>query len=300
MPTSEGKLVPIRAVCAMYNLNPNTLRTWERRYGIVKPRRSDGGHRGYCDADLASIETMLRLLQEGKAPGEAAELTLNRQSRPEVPAAPQAAGLRGKFRRAVEHLDTQNCVEVCRGVLSQLGYQAAVEQVLFPELAYWGERWAKTARMVAEEHLASLTVRSMLIETLHAHGNLPAGSRAVTLACAPGEQHDLPLLHVANLLRQESGFRPLLLVSGLPVGEMIAASEASGALAIVLSATLTPRPEVVRSWINEISRAGWEDRTILVGSGFAHSRVFSETAVKAAPGNYRQLVKLLARMGATV
>lgn len=33
-------------------INATTLRAWQRRYGLLKPQRTDGGHRLYNDDDI--------------------------------------------------------------------------------------------------------------------------------------------------------------------------------------------------------------------------------------------------------
>jgi MerR family transcriptional regulator, light-induced transcriptional regulator len=45
----------------MLGVSPNTLRSWERRYGFPRPRRSPGGHRQY---ELAEIESLRVTLAE--------------------------------------------------------------------------------------------------------------------------------------------------------------------------------------------------------------------------------------------
>ena len=45
----------------MLGVSPNTLRSWERRYGFPRPRRSPGGHRQY---DLGEIESLRATLAE--------------------------------------------------------------------------------------------------------------------------------------------------------------------------------------------------------------------------------------------
>jgi MerR family transcriptional regulator, light-induced transcriptional regulator len=45
----------------MLGVSPNTLRSWERRYGFPRPRRSPGGHRQY---ELAEIESLRATLAE--------------------------------------------------------------------------------------------------------------------------------------------------------------------------------------------------------------------------------------------
>ncbi len=41
------------AAAELLGVSPNTLRSWERRFGYPKPRRTSGGHRQY---DLVELE----------------------------------------------------------------------------------------------------------------------------------------------------------------------------------------------------------------------------------------------------
>jgi DNA-binding transcriptional MerR regulator len=292
---SGGKLVPIRTVCAMYNLNPNTLRTWERRYSIVKPLRSEGGHRVYGEQDLQNIEMMVSLLNQGVSPVEAARQTRKPtvQTTEKVPSRVNA--LRHKFRDAVTKLDTIAAHSCCNEAVVELGYVSAVEQLMFPELAYWGHRWEVTSGGIATEHLASLAVRASILDQQRKVMHLASGPRVV-LAMAPLEQHELPMLHAANLLFEAGFCTPSIFVSGMPMADILESAQTLDASVILLSATITPRSSTVREWVDLIIKSGWEEKTILVGTGFHHSRVFSESKIRAASGNFQQVVALVKRI----
>ncbi|MEA2390018.1 MAG: MerR family transcriptional regulator, light-induced transcriptional regulator [Solirubrobacteraceae bacterium] len=49
------------AAASMLGVSPNTLRSWERRFGFPAPARSTGGHRQY---ELAQIEALRQALEE--------------------------------------------------------------------------------------------------------------------------------------------------------------------------------------------------------------------------------------------
>jgi len=49
------------AAAVMLGVSPNTLRSWERRYGFPSPQRSPGGHRQYA---LAEIEALRMTMAE--------------------------------------------------------------------------------------------------------------------------------------------------------------------------------------------------------------------------------------------
>ena len=47
------------AAAVMLGVSPNTLRSWERRYGFPRPRRSPGGHRQYSLTEIESLRATL-------------------------------------------------------------------------------------------------------------------------------------------------------------------------------------------------------------------------------------------------
>jgi MerR family transcriptional regulator, light-induced transcriptional regulator len=47
------------AAAVMLGISPNTLRSWERRYGFPRPRRSPGGHRQYALGEIESLRSTL-------------------------------------------------------------------------------------------------------------------------------------------------------------------------------------------------------------------------------------------------
>jgi DNA-binding transcriptional MerR regulator len=64
----------IGAVARMVRVPPATLRTWEERYGLVKPVRSDGGHRLYSRQDVERLRFIADRVREGLSPGDAHRL----------------------------------------------------------------------------------------------------------------------------------------------------------------------------------------------------------------------------------
>lgn len=53
----------ISVVSNLTGLPANTIRTWERRYGVVEPRRSEGGTRLYSEEDIARLQLIRALCQ---------------------------------------------------------------------------------------------------------------------------------------------------------------------------------------------------------------------------------------------
>ena len=57
-------------------VNPELLRAWERRYGLLQPVRSPGGFRLYSEADADRVARMRAALDDGLSAAEAARAAL--------------------------------------------------------------------------------------------------------------------------------------------------------------------------------------------------------------------------------
>jgi len=58
-------LYSIGEVAERCNINPVTLRAWQRRYGLLKPQRTEGGHRLFDEDDIQRIEEIKSWIQKG-------------------------------------------------------------------------------------------------------------------------------------------------------------------------------------------------------------------------------------------
>jgi MerR family transcriptional regulator, light-induced transcriptional regulator len=78
---SEQKY-PIREVSQITGVNPVTLRAWQRRYGLIKPERTQSGHRLYSEDDIQLIQQILNWLNKGVSIGQVKSLLKNPVSKP--------------------------------------------------------------------------------------------------------------------------------------------------------------------------------------------------------------------------
>ena len=64
----------LKAVVRETGLKPDTLRAWERRYGVPAPQRTDSGHRLYSQHDIDTLKWLLLRQNEGMSISRAIEL----------------------------------------------------------------------------------------------------------------------------------------------------------------------------------------------------------------------------------
>jgi DNA-binding transcriptional MerR regulator len=78
-----------------------TLRAWERRYGLLVPVRTAGGHRRYSEEDVRRVLAVIELTGQGWAVGAAARQVAGRGSAAS-PVRPPVDGLRDRLWTALE------------------------------------------------------------------------------------------------------------------------------------------------------------------------------------------------------
>ncbi|MCE0965589.1 MerR family transcriptional regulator [Pseudomonas sp. NMI4491_12] len=67
-------LLPMRDVVSLTGINPVTLRAWERRHGLIRPQRTEGGHRLYTARDVQRIRDILRWTANGLSVSKVGDL----------------------------------------------------------------------------------------------------------------------------------------------------------------------------------------------------------------------------------
>ena len=66
--------INISEVCQQTGVAAVTLRAWERRYGLIKPKRTPKGHRLYSQANIQEIIKIVGWLNRGVAISKVVEL----------------------------------------------------------------------------------------------------------------------------------------------------------------------------------------------------------------------------------
>jgi DNA-binding transcriptional MerR regulator len=252
----------IGAVARRTGVAVATLRAWESRYGVLKPARTEGGHRLYAQEDVDRVLAVLRLTaQDWSVAAAAASVTADRSparlallaTRPAADGwsavdgtvhdeddavggagtgrrqDPATTRFRDALGRAIHGFDGQGAETILDESFARFGVAFTLEDVVMPVLRDLGEGWEEDPALIAAEHFATNTLRPRLQRLLHGARSAAA---PVCLAAAPAdEDHELGVLAAASVAADQ-GFRVTYLGSRTPV----AALERSAA---------TLRPDVV-------------------------------------------------------
>jgi DNA-binding transcriptional MerR regulator len=246
---SEGapELFPIRTLAQLTGVNPVTLRAWERRYGVLTPKRTPKGHRLYSRDDVELVHRILALTARGVSIGQVKDVLAR------VPVETEQSGAggpddawvraRGRMVMAITRFDEDELESTYNEALGMYAADVVNARLIVPLLRELGRRWETTEGSVAEEHFFGVYLRNKLGARFH-HRPRTARGPKLLVACWPGEHHEIGLLLFA-LAAGLAEFRTVLLGANMPLEELPLAARRSGADAIVLSGSIRPAAQVL-------------------------------------------------------
>ena len=147
------------AAAAMLGVSPNTLRSWERRFGFPSPRRTTGGHRQF---ELSEVEALRAALEDTHNVSSAIAVARERGAGPATPA---------RLRSALGRFDEGEADRLLEESLAMRSVERTVEEVLLPavgelarvengETAEYGFAWRwATGWLAAQSRLAAPAFR---------------------------------------------------------------------------------------------------------------------------------------------
>ncbi len=259
---------PIRTVCSLTGINPVTLRAWERRYGLIQPRRTPTGHRLYSHEDIDRINEVLALLGQGVAISQVSAMLKRRTPAPEDSADSPWVDFRRRMISAVQRFDEAALEDAYSGALSLYPAALVADKLVLPVLRELGKAWEQGEGGVAEEHFFGVYLRNKLGARFHHGLRLGTGPR-ILACCMPGEGHEVGLL-LFGLAAQARGFRVVLLGANMPMEELPLAVRRANCEAIVLSASIDPPSLVWKSLLPALVEAS--PVPVCVGGGVSVRR----------------------------
>jgi DNA-binding transcriptional MerR regulator len=206
------------AAAELLGVSPNTLRSWERRFGYPTPRRSAGGHRQY---ELGELEALRRALLETHNISSAIQVA---QQRGEGPSSAT------RLLEAFDRFDDDQADRHMEESLSLRSIERSVEELLLPAIELAESREGREA----EAEFACRWATGWLHATRRV---APPATRAEgVLLFDSSTRLGAEMLHVQalELALRRSGFRVLLLSVALAQERLTRAMRALDPAILVL------------------------------------------------------------------
>lgn len=252
----EG-LYPIRTVASLTGVNPITLRAWERRYGLIRPHRTEKGHRLYTQADIDLINQVVQLLEQG-IPISRVRHRLEQSTVPaengEAPDSDPWHLFRLRMHHAVSRFDEAAVDATYNEALALYPIDTVTRRLLMPLLRELGEIWQQRDSGIAEEHFFATYLRNKLGARFHHQTQGNDGPRLVA-ACLPEERHELGLMLFA-LSAAARNYRAVMFGADIPLSQVaLAGQRVEGAVGVILSSSVSPSRAVLENELPSLAAA---------------------------------------------
>jgi len=227
----------LKAVVQQTGLKPDTLRAWERRYGLPQPQRSEGGHRLYSAQDVETIKWLIARQREGLSIKRAVAFWRQLEAEGQDPlyaatssaaqatSAPllRAAGhtlakLRQDWIDACLAFDEQGAENILTQAFALYPPETVCLELLQRGVAHVGDGWYRGQTTVQQEHFATALAMRRL-EALIMAAPAPTRPGRILVACPPQENHTFSPLLLTFLLRRR-GWDVLYLGASVPLERM--------------------------------------------------------------------------------
>jgi MerR family transcriptional regulator, light-induced transcriptional regulator len=204
----------------------DTLRIWERRYGVVTPPRDERG-RMYSEADVRRLQLLAAAVARGHAIGRVAKLP---GAELEALLAVQPAGASAQFHpgnghppiaplmRALAAYDADALDRELGRLAIALPPRDLVHRVVLPVMKEVGDEWEAGRISAGQEHLVSAALRNLLGALLRLSLS-NRGTRRVVFATPSGDRHEFGIL-AAAMLTALGGLGVVYLGPDLPAAQI--------------------------------------------------------------------------------
>ena len=183
----------------------HTLRIWEKRYGIIEPKRTDTNIRYYLDEDVQKILNIALLNKKGYKISKISKMTVAEIkakvaeiSEVDAQFEDQVDGLilsmleldEAKFNRIIDHN------------IEQRGFEEAMEVVIYPLLDKLSMMWIAGSVKSVHENFVSSIIRRKMIVCIDKLSNKVKRSDKIMIYLPEGETHELSLLYLHFVLKK--------------------------------------------------------------------------------------------------
>lgn len=278
----------IRAAAALSGVKEELIRAWERRYGVLSPRRTPGGYRVYTQEDIHVLRSLKKLTEDGVSIAEAARLLPQLKAEAQAPMAPLPSSgealstidaWRVRILDAARDHDQLRVEGVLDEAFAMLPPLRILDGLVVPVMQALGEAWEQGAITIAQEHLVSQVIRMRLGSIVL---STPQGARRhVVAACFPDEEHEAGLLSACVRFRY-SGWRVTTLGARVPAAELASICKALRPDCVALSCVTDPGRTPFQRQLGALVKSAGKGPIVVVGGRAAelHGSVVAELGAR--------------------
>ncbi|MCK9400035.1 MAG: MerR family transcriptional regulator [Bacteroidales bacterium] len=206
----------------------HTIRIWEKRYGIVEPKRTDSNIRFYCDMDVKKLMNVSILLHHGYKISRLASLDPQELSKKVLEVSMISNGHDSQIENlvvAMIEMDESRFEKILNMSIMKEGFENTVFNVLYPFFERIGVLWQAGSINPAHEHFITNLVKQKIYVAIDSIP-VPTGNdtKKILLFLPEWELHDLGLL-VYDYLVKSRGFKVIYLGQNVPEDDVYSVTD---------------------------------------------------------------------------
>lgn len=179
----------------------HTLRVWEKRYGLLRPQRTDTNIRYYEDRDLNMLKLVQRLNHSGVRISRIAEMSIEEMEKECRQISLQREDFEGKLEQGMVDMDVTTTDAILDSSIRQHGFEATVKTLLIPFLEKMEVMWLSGNIDEAHETCFRELVKRKAIREIDKLPPNCSGPRVMMLL-PPGNQQEMSHLFMHYFLRK--------------------------------------------------------------------------------------------------
>lgn len=249
-------------------IKAHTIRIWEQRYELIRPKRTTTNIRYYDETDLKHLLNVALLKEHGFKISRISQMSDQEMQREVMHLTDKDLKYPEQIHAltiAMVDMDEKRFEKIMSTCILKLGFEKCMLNVIYPFLSKIGVLWQTGAINPAQEHFISNLVRQKLIVAIDGqyHKQDTEGKKFV-LFLPDGEMHELGLLFADYVIKSRNG-KTFYLGQSLPLKDLRKIINVHKPDYLFTMITTTPGPSQIQDYVDELANEFYDIEILLTG-----------------------------------
>ncbi|MFO8053624.1 MAG: MerR family transcriptional regulator [Bacteroidales bacterium] len=257
----------IKDIEKLSGIKAHTIRIWEKRYGLVTPKRTQTNIRYYSNNDLKKLLNVSILNRNGVKISRIANMSIPEIEKEVFDLNHHEEDYRSHIENltlAMTDLDEERLERILSHLFTRLGFDKTLIEVIYPFFNKIGILWLTGSINPAQEHFVSNIIRQKLIVAIDGiTATINEKSQRFIMFLPESEWHELGLLFYQYLIKSNN-HKVIYLGQSIPLADVIKVSGVKRPDNIFTAITASMQEDQLQNFLREISSC-FPKQTIFVG-----------------------------------
>ena len=248
----------------------HTIRIWEKRYDLLKPKRTDTNIRLYSPENLTKLLNIVLLNKNNYKISKIAQLSedmITIKSRELAFSIATNDEAINSFKVAMFQFDKILFNNTYNKLLHKKTFREIFKDIFIPFLEHIGLLWHTETLLPAHEHfISNLIAQKIQINTEKLQYSITNTNKTYVLFLPENEIHELGLLYL-NYELVLRGFHTIYLGQSLPLNNLNYFLDGEREICFITSLTIQPYDDKIQDYFNEIAEVMQNTNNQLIAVG---------------------------------